>query len=82
MNSIARKSKTLNPIENVQPNAVLNQLDLIEHEVEYRWEQFAQLTLDAQRQLDLYDAAVNQRRELAQMASKALARAEERVTWQ
>jgi hypothetical protein len=56
--------------------AILDQIDLVESEAEYHWQQFEQLTLGAQQHLDLYDVTLAQRRELARKASKLLAGAE------
>lgn len=48
---------------------ILDQLDLAEWESEYHWSQFEQLTLEAQRHLQCYDAAVAQRRQLSHRVS-------------
>lgn len=76
MLSITQEVRNFNHQSGTPSTAILSQLDLVEYEAEYRWARFEQLTLDAQRELELYDMAVSQRRELAQMISAALAEAE------
>ena len=69
----AKSCQTATP----SPLQLLHELDLADWEVEYHWWQFEELTLEAQRQLVLYDAAHRRRKRLKRAVSAALAPAAE-----
>jgi hypothetical protein len=71
MSSITQEVQNFNH-QGIPSPDILDQLDLIEFEATYHWGQFEELTLEAQRHLECYDATVAQRRELARQVSDAL----------
>jgi hypothetical protein len=55
------------------PLRLLHAIDLAEWQAEYHWWQFEELTLEAQRQLALYDEACVRRKRLMCAANAAVA---------
>jgi hypothetical protein len=75
MNIVKQQSHFFNnKVSDVEsPTAVLKEIDLVEYEIDYTWQEFEYHTLAAEHYLQLHDAATIARRQLARLVSLALA---------